>query len=84
MATTMQWHIYGRVGRALALDAIEVLAIRLFIIVSIISCQRSFSKLKLILSYLRVSMTVEREENKKNFDHIENLFASAKARKEQL
>ncbi|XP_022239273.1 uncharacterized protein LOC111085357 [Limulus polyphemus] len=70
--------------------------IMLTIAVSITSCERSFSKLKLILSYLRASMgqsrlcdlallSVEREETEKtDFEHIIDQFASVKARKVQL
>jgi len=70
--------------------------IMLTIAVSIASCERSFSKLKLILSYLRASMgqgrlcdlallSVEREETEKtDFEHIIDQFASVKARKVQL
>ena len=69
----------------------------LTIAVSITNCERSFSKLKLILSYLRASMSqgrlcdlallsVEREETEKKPDseHIIDQFASVKARKVQL
>lgn len=68
----------------------------LTIAVSIASCERSSSKLKLIFSYLRASMgqdrfcdlallSVEREETEKtDFEHIINQFASVKARKVQL
>ena len=72
------------------------LQILLTISVSIASCERSFSKLKLILSYLRASMgqnrltdlallSVEREmlENI-NFDAIIDKFAATKARKINL
>lgn len=67
--------------------------IMLTIAVSIASCERSFSKLKLILSYLRATMgqdrlsdlallSVEREQTEKtNFDVIIEQFASSKARK---
>lgn len=67
--------------------------IMLTIAVSIASCERSFSKLKLILSYLRATMgqdrlsdlallSVEREQTEKtNFDVIIQQFASSKARK---
>ena len=60
---------------------------------TIASCERSFSKLKLILSYLRSSMSqerlcdlalldIERDETKKtNFDEIIDEFASRKLRK---
>ena len=70
--------------------------IMLTIAVSIASCERSFSKLKLILSYLRASMgqrrrcdlaplSVEREETEKtDFDHIVDQFASVKAWKVHL
>ena len=69
---------------------------QLALAVSIASCERSFSKLKLILSYLRASMgqcrlcdlavlSVEREETEKtDFEHILDQFASVKARKVQL
>lgn len=72
------------------------LQILLTIAVSIASCERSFSKLKLILSYLRTSMgqkrlsaltllSVEQEAtNKINFDEIIDQFAAAKARKIKL
>ncbi|CAN7942344.1 unnamed protein product [Ixodes pacificus] len=67
--------------------------IMLTIAVSIAGCERSFSKLKLILSYLRATMgqdrisdlallSVERGETEKtNFDVIIEQFASSKARK---
>ena len=72
------------------------LQILLTIAVSIASCERSFSKLKLILSYLRASMgqdrladlallSVEKETAEKiDFDDIINKFASMKARKINL
>lgn len=72
------------------------LQILLTIAVSIASCERSFSKLKLILSYLRASMgqdrltdlallSVEREMLETiNFDAIIDKFAAAKARKINL
>lgn len=72
------------------------LQILLTIAVSIASCERSFSKLKLILSYLRASMgqdrlsdlalmSVEREALEKvDFDDVINQFASVKARKIKL
>ena len=68
----------------------------LTIAISIASCEKSFSKLKLILSYLRASMgqgrlcdlallSVEREETEKtDFDRIIDQFASVKARKVHL
>ncbi|XP_053147367.1 uncharacterized protein LOC128343036 [Hemicordylus capensis] len=70
--------------------------IMLTIAVSIPGCERSFSKLELILSYLRDSMgqgrvcdlallSVEREEMEKtDFDPIIDQFASVKARMMQL
>jgi hypothetical protein len=70
--------------------------IMLTIAVSIASCERSFSKLKLILSYLRASMgqsrlcdlallSVERKETEKtDFEQIIHQFASVKARKMHL
>ena len=73
--------------------AIQIL---LTIAVSIASCERSFSKLKLILSYLRSSMgqsricdlailSVESEETEKtDFDKIIDDFASIKSRKATL
>lgn len=72
------------------------LQILLTIAVSFASCERSFSKLKLILSYLRASMgqdrltdlallSVEREMLETiNFDAIIDKFAAAKARKINL
>ena len=69
------------------------LQILLTVAVSIANCQRSFSKLKLILSYLRSSMSqerlcnlallsIDRDETKKtNFDEIIDEFASRKSRK---
>jgi len=72
------------------------LQILLTIGASIASCERSFSKLKLILSYLRASMSqnrlndlallsIERETvEKTNFDQIIDKFASIKARKVDL
>jgi len=72
------------------------LQILLTIAVSIAGCERSFSKLKLILSYLRASMgqdrlsdlalmSVEREALEKvDFDGIINQFAASKARKVNL
>ena len=65
----------------------------LIVVVSLASCERLFSKLKPILSYLRSSMnqkrlcdlallSIERDETKKtNFDQIIDEFASRKARK---
>ncbi|XP_053158016.1 uncharacterized protein LOC128347425 isoform X2 [Hemicordylus capensis] len=70
--------------------------IMLTIAVSITSCERPFSKLKRILSYLKPTMgqdrlcdlallSVEREETEKtDFDHIIDQFASVKGRKVQL
>ncbi|XP_072179742.1 zinc finger MYM-type protein 1-like [Diadema setosum] len=70
--------------------------IMLTVAVSIASCERSFSKLKLILSYLRASMgqdrlcdlallSVEREETEKiDFEQIIDRFAAEKARKIRL
>lgn len=70
--------------------------IMLTISVSIASCERSFSKLKLILSYLRASMgqdrlcdlallSIEREATEStDFEQIIDKFASMKARKVQL
>ena len=67
--------------------------IMLTISISIASCERSFSKLNLILSYLRASMgqdrlcdlallSVEREEvERTNFEDIIDKFAAVKARK---
>lgn len=67
--------------------------IMITIAISIASCERSFSKLKLILSYLRATMgqerlcdlallSIEKETTEQtNFDNIINLFASEKARK---
>ena len=72
------------------------LQILLTIAVSIASCERSFSKLKIILSYLRASMgqdrlsnlallSIERETlNAINFDNVIDQFASVKARKINL
>lgn len=72
------------------------LQILLTIAVSIASCERSFSKLKLILSYLRASMgqdrlcdlallSVEKETfDKINFNDIIDKFAGMKARKINL
>ena len=69
------------------------LQILLTIAVSIASCERSFSKVKIILSYLRASigqdrlsdlalMSVEREVLEQiDFDDIINQFAAVKARK---
>ena len=69
------------------------LQILLTVAVSTASCERSFSKLKLTLSYLRSSMSqerlcdlvllsIERDETKKtNFDKIIDESASRKARK---
>ncbi|XP_053108997.1 uncharacterized protein LOC128326342 [Hemicordylus capensis] len=74
----------------------NAIQIMLTIVVSLASCERSYSKLKLILPYLRASMgqgglcdlallSVEREETEKtDFDHIVDQFASVKARKVQL
>lgn len=70
--------------------------IMLTIAVSIASCERSFSKLKLILNYLRASMgqdrlcdlallSVEREETENtNFELLIDEFASMKTRKVQF
>lgn len=72
------------------------LQILLTIAVSIASCERSFSKLKLILSYFRASvgqdrlsdlalLSVEKQTAEKiDFDDIINKFASMKARKINL
>jgi len=72
------------------------LQILLTIPVSIASCERSFSKLKLILSYTRVSMgqdrlsdlallSVERETlEKTDFDDVIDQFATVKSRKINL
>jgi hypothetical protein len=72
------------------------LQILLTISVSIASCERSFSKLKLILSYLRASMgqdrlsdlallSIERNEMEKcDFDEIIDKFATVKSRKINL
>ena len=72
------------------------LQILMTIAVSIASCERSFSKLKLILSYLRSSMeqdrlsdlallSIEREAfNGLCFDDIIDIFAASKARKVML
>ena len=69
------------------------LQILLIVVVFIASWERSFSKLKLILSYLRSSinqkrlcdlalLSTERDETKKtNFDEIIDEFASRKAQK---
>ncbi|XP_066952514.1 zinc finger MYM-type protein 1-like [Macrobrachium rosenbergii] len=72
------------------------LQILLTIAVSIASCERSFSKLKLILSHLRTSMgqerlsaltvlSVEQEiANKINFDDVRDRSAAVKVRKLKL
>ena len=72
------------------------LQILLTIAVSIASCERSFSKLKLILSYLCSSMgqdrfsnlaflSIERESLESiNFDEVIDAFASVKARRMYL
>ena len=72
------------------------LQILLTIAVSIASCERSFSKLKLILSYSRASMgqdrlsdlallSVERETlEKTDFDDVIDQFATVKSRKINL
>ena len=66
------------------------------IAVSISSCERSFSKLKIILSYLRASMGQDRLSNLTlfiverqtldtiNFDDVVGQFASVKARRINL
>ena len=63
---------------------------------SIANCERSFSELKLILSYLRVSMgqdhlsdlallSIERNEMEKcDFDQVIDKFATVKSRKINL
>ena len=73
-----------------------VLQILLTVAVSIASCESSFSKLKLILNYLRASMgqdrlsdlvllSVEKETlDKINFYDVIEKFAAVKARKIQL
>ena len=70
--------------------------ILLTIAVSIASCERSFSKLKLILSHLRASMTQERVVDltlltiekevteATDFESVIEEFASVKARKKQF
>ena len=66
--------------------------IMLTIATSIASCERSFSKLKLILSYLRAMgqerlnalalLSIEKEEfNAVDFEDIIDAFAAAKSRK---
>lgn len=72
------------------------LQIMLTVAVSVASCERSFSKLKLILTYLRSSMgqdrlsnlsvlSIERETvDSIDFDSIIDRFAAAKARKVML
>ncbi|CAM1294315.1 Uncharacterised protein r2_g371 [Pycnogonum litorale] len=72
------------------------LQVLLTIAVSIASCERSFSKLKLILSYLRASMgqdrlsdlallSVERETlETTDFDDVIDQFATVKSRKINL
>jgi hypothetical protein len=68
----------------------------LTIAISIASCERSFSKLKLILTYLRASMgqgrladlallSVERKVTEQtNFDDLIDMFARAKARRKEF
>ena len=69
-----------------------VLRIFLTMCISIASCERSFSKLKLVKTYLRSTMSqirltslailsIEREINVINFDTIINDFAALKSRK---
>ena len=65
----------------------------LTIAISVASCERSFSKMKLIMNYLKSSMSqdrlsalallsIEREEvNHLNFNDVIDKFASVKARK---
>ena len=72
------------------------LQILLTIAVFVASCERSFSKLKLIYSYLRASMgqsrlcdlallSIEREITKEiDFDNVIKKFAAIKARKINL
>lgn len=72
------------------------LQILLTIATSIASCERSFSKLKLVLSYLRSSMgqqrlndlsliSIERNEAAKiNFDEVIDSFANSKARRTHI
>ena len=72
------------------------LQILLTIAVSIASCERSFSKLKLILSYLRAAMkqerlsdlallSIERETLESiNFDNVIDEFATIKSRRIHL
>ncbi len=68
----------------------------MIIAVSIASCERSFSKLKLILSYLRASMgqdrlselallSIEKETLENiNFDNVIDEFATVKSRRINL
>lgn len=68
----------------------------LTVAISVVSCERSFSKLKLIMAYLRASMgqdwlnalaflSIEHEEVELiNFDDIIGNFASAKSRRVQI
>lgn len=68
----------------------------LTVAISVVSCERSFSKLKLIMAYLRASMgqdwlnalaflSIEHEEVELiNFDDVIGNFASAKSRRVQI
>ena len=74
-------------------NVLIALRILLTMYVSVATCERSFSKLKLIKTYLRSTMTqsrisnlailsIERElANSIDFDNVINEFASLKARK---
>ena len=87
----------GRYGDVSVFPNLRIsILIMLIIAVSIASCERSFSKIKLTLLYLRAStgqdrlcdlalLSVEIEETEKtDFEYTIDQFASVKARKVQL
>ena len=92
VANLLQW-----IGQCKVQETVPnlIIAIRIYLTmaVSVASCDRSFSKLKLIKTYLRSTMgqnrltnlailSIEREQTESlDFDEVINQFASTKSRK---